>query len=112
MNKKPKKNQRIFDFEPGRIYSRAELAQSMGMSDRLMRNTLRTMRRSGIPIMTVHGGGYKLAQSDAEKAKLLALYKSRALDELTTYSRLAHAMQLDGQTILDDMADALMEGDE
>lgn len=87
-----------FKLEPETVYSRARLAQLMGTDDRSMRASVRARRREGIPIVAVRGGGYKIAETDEEKRELLNMYRSRALDELTTYSRLCRSMQIDGQT--------------
>ncbi len=92
-----------FELEPSTVYSRARLAQLMGTDDRAMRDSVRRRRREGIPIVAVRGGGYKIAETDAEKRELLNMYRSRALDELTTYSRLCRSMQIDGQTAVDEI---------
>ena len=58
---------------------------------------IREQRRQGVPIVALKDGGYKLAETEEEKQALLAMYRKRALDELDTCSRLAKAMQVDGQ---------------
>lgn len=50
-----------------------------------------------MPIVALKDGGYRLAETDEDKKALLDMYRKRALDELTTYSMLAKAMQVDGQ---------------
>lgn len=92
-----------FEMEPATVYSRTRLAQLMGLDDRAMRDSVRRRRREGVPIVAVRGGGYKIAETDAEKRELLNMYRSRALDELTTYSRLCRSMQIDGQTAVDEI---------
>ena len=82
------------------IYSRANLAALLGVPDRQMRRVIREQRRQGVPIVAMPEGGYKLAETEAEKKRLLAMYRVRALDELATYSMLAKAMQVDGQEVL------------
>lgn len=100
-----------FALEPARVYSRSSLAQHMGLNDRAMRAMVRAQRREGIPIVAVRGGGYKLAENDVEKRELLNMYRSRALDELTTYSKLMKTMQIDGQVTVAELIDRL-EGQE
>lgn len=90
-----------FKLESGRTYSRKELADILGISDRSMRQAVRDQRRLGVPIAAMPGGGYKLAEGDAEKRALLSMYRSRALDELTTYYRLLKTMQVDGQEAIE-----------
>lgn len=77
-----------FEMLPGVIYSRANLAELLGVPDRQMRRVIREQRRQGVPIVAMPGGGYKLAESEAEKKRLLAMYRVRALDELETYTML------------------------
>lgn len=86
-----------FEMLPGVTYSRANLAALMGVPDRQMRRVIREQRRKGVPIVAMPDGGYKLAETEEEKQALLAMYRKRALDELDTCSRLAKAMQVDGQ---------------
>lgn len=87
----------MFKLVSGRVYSRRELADLMGLTDRGMRYAIRLMRRQGIHILPLKNGGYKLAECESEKRQLLAMYKSRALDELKTYRALLATMQMDGQ---------------
>lgn len=94
---------RKFEMQPNTVYSRSALSANMGIDDRAMRKQIRIQRRNGLPIVPVRGGGYKLAETEAEKRELLNLYRGRALDELTTYSRLLKAMQVDGQMTVDDL---------
>lgn len=92
-----------FEMLPGVIYSRANLAALLGVPDRQMRRVIRAKRRKGVPIVALPDGGYKLAETDEEKKMLLAMYRKRALDELATYSRLAKAMQVDGQMTVEEL---------
>lgn len=84
-------------FEDDRVRSRSELVDIFNLPDRQVRNLIRKARRQGIPIMALPDGGYKLAQTDEEKQKLLRMYRGRAMDELATYSALSKAMQIEGQ---------------
>lgn len=86
-----------FEMLPGVTYSRANLAALMGVPDRQMRRVIREQRRKGVPIVAMPDGGYKLAETEAEKQSLLAMYRKRALDELDTYRLLAKSMQVDGK---------------
>lgn len=94
---------KAFQLEPSRIYRRQWLATLMGLDDRTMRATIREQRRAGVPIVALREGGYKLAETPEEKAQLLNMYRTRALDELTTYSRLLKAMQCDGQITVEEL---------
>lgn len=98
-----------YTLEPAKIYSRCSLAQHMGLNDRAMRAKIREQRRAGVPIVALKDGGYKIADTDAEKRELLNMYRSRALDELTTYSRLMKTMQIDGQLSVAEMIERLEE---
>ena len=60
------------------------------------------MRRAGVPILPT-ARGYKLAETDAEKAQLLYLYRKRAMDELGTYAALRRSFQAEGQQTLDEL---------
>lgn len=83
---------------PGITYTRKNLEALTGMPDRANRRMIREQRRQGVPIVALKDGGYKLAETEEEKQALLAMYRKRALlDELDTCSRLAKAMQVDGQ---------------
>ena len=75
----------------------------MGLDDRSMRAQIRAQRRAGVPIVALKDGGYKLAETPEEKAQLLNMYRTRALDELTTYSKLLKAMQCDGQITVEEL---------
>ena len=81
----------------GITYTRKNLEALTGMTDRANRHMIRAQRRQGVPIVALKNGGYRLAETDEDKKALLDMYRKRALDELTTYSRLAKAMQVDGQ---------------
>lgn len=81
--------------------SRREIAAATGMNDRSVRNTIRRLRRAGVPVMALRSGGYKLAETDAEKLELLNMYRGRAMDELITYGRLCRSLQVDGQISLE-----------
>ena len=83
-------------FAPGVVISRSDLSARLGVTDRTARAMIRVARKQGIPIVP-SPGGYKLAETEIEKRELLAMYKSRALDELHTYSALCKAMQVEGQ---------------
>lgn len=89
-----------YELEPDTVYTRQELACRMGLEDRAMRSEVRAMRRAGIPVLAVKGGGYKLAETEQEKRELLNMYRHRAIDELTTYNRLLRNMQIDGQVTI------------
>ena len=82
---------------PGITYTRKNLEELTGMPDRENRRRIRAQRRQGVPIVALKDGGYRLAETDEDKKALLDMYRKRALDELDTYSRLAKAMQVDGQ---------------
>lgn len=77
-----------FEMLPGVTYSRENLAALMGVPDRQMRRVIREQRRKGVPIVAMPDGGYKLAETEEEKKRLLAMYRVRALDELDTYTML------------------------
>lgn len=98
---------KAFQLEPSRIYRRQWLATLMGLDDRAMRATIREQRRAGVPIVALREGGYKLAETPEEKAQLLNMYRKRALDELTTYSKLLKSMQVEGQIHVDELISAL-----
>ena len=82
---------------PGITYTRQNLEALTGMPDRANRRMIREQRRQGVPIVALKDGGYRLAETDEDKKSLLDMYRKRALDELDTCSRLAKAMQVDGQ---------------
>lgn len=86
-----------FEMAPGITYTRKNLEALTGMPDRENRRMIRAQRRQGLPIVALKDGGYRLAETDEDKKALLDMYRKRALDELDTYSRLAKAMQVDGQ---------------
>lgn len=88
---------------PGITYTRENLEALTGMPDRENRRMIRSQRRQGVPIVALPDGGYKLAETDEEKKMLLAMYRKRALDELDTYSRIAKAMQVDGQMTVEEL---------
>lgn len=94
-------------FEDNNIRSRAELVDIFNIPDRAVRNLIRKARRQGIPIMALPDGGYKLAQTDEEKRKLLHMYRGRAMDELVTYSALSKTLQLEGQISVEEMLEAV-----
>lgn len=98
-----------FQMEPMKVYRREWLARLMGTDDRTMRAKIREQRRAGVPIMALPDGGYKLAETTEEKTQLLNMYRKRALDELTTYSKLCKSMQLEGQIHMDELIDRLRE---
>ncbi len=93
----------LFELKPSTVYGRKHLASLMGLDDRSMRAQIRAQRRAGVPIVALKDGGYKLAETPEEKAQLLNMYRTRALDELTTYSRLLKAMQCDGQITVEEL---------
>ena len=90
-------------FSDGSVWTRSELVMLLDLPDRSIRNMIRDARRQGVPIMALPNGGYKLAQTQEEKQKLLHMYRGRAMDELSTYSALSKTMQLDGQLSVEDM---------
>ena len=90
-------------FSDGSVWTRSELVMLLDLPDRSIRNMIREARRQGVPIMALPNGGYKLAQTQEEKQKLLHMYRGRAMDELSTYSALSKTMQLDGQLSVEDM---------
>lgn len=90
-------------FGDGAVLTREELVLLTDLPDRTIRKMIREARRQGLPIMALPGGGYKLAQTQEEKQKLLHMYRGRAMDELCTYSALSKTMQLDGQLSVEDM---------
>lgn len=101
--------ERVFKvvFEDNNIRSRQELVDIFNIPDRSVRNLIRKARRQGIPIMALPDGGYKLAQTNEEKLKLLHMYRGRAMDELVTYSALSKTLQLDGQISVEEMLEAV-----
>lgn len=92
-----------FRMEESKVYSRPLLSVLMGLDDRTMRNKIREMRRNGIPVVAVKGGGYKIAETDVEKRQLLHMYRKRAMDELVTYRQLEKTLQLDGQVSVEEL---------
>ena len=92
-----------FKMLKGITYTRQNIEALTGMPDRANRNMIRAQRRQGVPIVALPDGGYKLAETDEEKKMLLAMYRKRALDELSTYSMLAKAMQVDGQMTVEEL---------
>lgn len=94
-------------FEDNNIRSREELVDILNVPDRTVRNLIREARRQGIPIMALPDGGYKLAQTNEEKLKLLHMYRGRAMDELVTYSALSKTLQLDGQISVEELLEAV-----
>lgn len=98
-----------FRLDAGRVYSRINLSSILGTDDRTMRAWIRVQRRAGVPIVPMQGGGYKIAETDDELQELLNLYRKRALDELTTYSRLRKNIQLHGQLSIDALIGMLKE---
>ena len=94
-------------FEDNNIRSREELVDIFNIPDRSVRNLIREARRQGIPIMALPNGGYKLAQTNEEKQKLLHMYRGRAMDELVTYSALRKSLQLDGQITVEELLEAV-----
>lgn len=97
-------------FSDGSVWTREELSIVTDLPDRSIRNMIRQARREGVPIMALPNGGYKLAQTQEEKQKLLHMYRGRAMDELCTYSALSKTMQLDGQISVEDMLAGMREG--
>ena len=89
-------------FTPGRVLDRSALTAITGKRDRTVRREIREMRRAGVPILPT-AKGYKLAETDAEKAQLLYLYRKRAMDELATYAALRRSFQAEGQQTLDEL---------
>jgi biotin operon repressor len=81
----------------GGVWTRERLAAVLATNDRNMREKIRAARKKGVPVMALPGGGYKLAETDAEKRQLLHLYMGRAMDELETYNKLVKGMRLEGQ---------------
>lgn len=88
-------------FEGGKVLSRKQLAEIFDTSDRRMRKLIQKARRQGIPIMALPNGGYKLAETPAEKQALLHMYMGRAKNELYTYSALKKTFQIEGQEHLE-----------
>ena len=97
-------------FSDGSVWTREELSTLTDMTDRAIRNMIRQARREGVPIMALPNGGYKLAETNEEKQKLLHMYRGRAMDELCTYSALSKTLQLDGQISVEDMLAGMREG--
>ena len=97
-------------FSDGSKWTREELATFFSVPDRSIRNMIREARRQGMPIMALPDGGYKLAETQEEKQKLLHMYRGRALDELKTYSELRKTLQLDGQISVEEMLAAIEVG--
>lgn len=88
----------------GAVLTRQELSALTGMDDRTVRDKIRRLRRSGVPIMAMKNGGYKIAKTDAEMHELLMQYRKRAMDELVTYSKLRKLTQAAGQITCEDIA--------
>lgn len=97
-------------FSDGSKWTREELSTFFCVPDRSIRNMIREARRQGVPIMALPDGGYKLAETQEEKQKLLHMYRGRALDELKTYSELRKTLQLDGQISVEEMLAAIEVG--
>lgn len=67
----------------GRSWSRPELVQWTGLSDRMVREVVRELRLAGHPIRSSsHSAGYALAQTADELAHFEADCRSRALSLL------------------------------
>ena len=90
-------------FQTGLAFTRSQLSRIANKDDRTVRENIRLLRRAGVPIVALKDGGYKLAETPEAKAQLLNMYRTRALDELTTYSRLLKAMQCDGQITVEEL---------
>ena len=69
-------------FETGGVWRRNELAEAMGMPDRSVRNMIRQLRITGVPIKACPGGGYKLATDQEEIDEIVADYMHRAREEI------------------------------
>lgn len=82
---------------PGITYTRQNLEALTGMPDRANRRMIREQRRQGVPIVAMPEGGYKLAETEAEKKRLLAMYRVRAMDEFETYKMLAAYLRGEGE---------------
>lgn len=94
-------------FQTGLAFTRSQLSRIANKDDRTVRENIRLLRRAGVPIVALKDGGYKLAETPEEKAQLLNMYRKRALDELTTYSKLLKSMQVEGQIHIDELISAL-----
>ena len=90
-------------FGDGKIWSRRRLAKELDTTDRTARQKIQDARRCGIPIVALPTGGYKLAETEAEKRYLLEMYRGRAMSELKTYHSMKRAMFPDGQLDFEDL---------
>lgn len=92
------KSLRIIDlFERKAVWTRPELSEALGIPDRHVRALIRIERRNGLPIMALPEGGYKIAETDAEKRTLFNMYLSRASDEFATARALQKSLNIPGQ---------------
>ena len=90
-------------FQTGLAFTRSQLSRIANKDDRTVRENIRLLRRAGVPIVALKDGGYKLAETPEEKARLLNMYGTGALDERTTYCKLLKAMQCDGQITVEEL---------
>lgn len=98
-----KKQKARVKLNDGKVHSKTQLAEETGLNDRAMRNEIRKMREAGIPVVPMEQGGYKIAQTDAERERLLKQYRGRALSLLRTYNRLLKEWQVPGQLSMRDI---------
>lgn len=91
----------------GKHFTRPELSALTELNDRAVRREIRALRRAGVPVIPLPGGGYKLAETEEEKSTLFRLYKGRALDMLRTVSLLKKSMSIDGQISVDEIMEAM-----
>lgn len=65
-------------------------------SDRKIRRAIEHLRRAGWSITAAREGGYLLDDSAEGRAGLLAMYRTRALSELSTYRRMRRQFERGG----------------
>lgn len=93
----------------GGVWTREVLANALAVNDREIRRMVQQARKNGVPIVSMPTGGYKLAETEAEKKQLLHLYMGRAMDELETYNKLVKGMKLEGQMCMSFIEDGEQE---
>lgn len=90
-------------MNPGKVFSREDLALMTGLTDREIRRQISEAREIGIPIVPLPTGGYKFTIRNEDIADLLHLYKKRALKELYLYNCLKREMQIPGQLRIEEV---------
>lgn len=84
-------------LQDGETYSRKDLANALGMSDRGMRRLIEAARNQGVPIVSPEGGGYKLAATEEERWNIMRDLRNRACKLISTSYKLQKQLQDEGQ---------------